>query len=82
MTDDLLGLVPQLPLALSLLAMFMWFQDRLMKQFMEFLREERAARQAQTDSLKSELAMLRQELREASSDGHGARKQRIHGDGD
>ena len=58
MPTELISILTQLPIV----ALFVWYSDRLNKQFMEFLREERSAREKSIGAMTDELKALRLEM--------------------
>ena len=49
--EQMLPILTQLPIV----ALFIWYSERLYKQFMEFLKEEREARRIQAEAMAREL---------------------------
>lgn len=58
MPPELINILVQLPIV----GLFAWFMERKDHQFMEFLREERAARAAQMEKLETALTERMKEL--------------------
>jgi hypothetical protein len=54
MPEQLVGILVQLPVV----AVFVWYSDRLYRQFQEFLREERAERARQLSEMSAELRAM------------------------
>ena len=58
MPTELISILTQLPIV----ALFVWYSDRTNKQFMDFLREERTAREKSIGGLTDELKALRLDM--------------------
>lgn len=58
MSPEIVNLLTQLPIV----AVFVWYSERLNRQFQEFLREERVARERQNANVVSELQALQKNL--------------------
>jgi hypothetical protein len=54
MSDQLLNMLIQLPIV----AVFVWYSDRMNKQFQEFLREERSAREIANREMAQRISSL------------------------
>jgi hypothetical protein len=60
MSDELLTLLIQIPLV----AAFMWYSERMSRQFQDYLREERLERNKSLDKFAEELRTISSVLRE------------------
>ena len=60
MPTELIQILYQLPIV----AIFVWYSDRKDKQFQDFLREERAARERSFDKIAVELKALSDTMKE------------------
>lgn len=56
--DQILPVAVQLPIVF----LFIWYSDRLNKQFQDFLREEREARRLQNEAMAKELSEFHSEV--------------------
>lgn len=63
MPIEIINLLGQLPLV----AVFIWYSERMNRQSQEFLREERAARQTQAEATNVELRSIVSSINEHDS---------------